>query len=272
MAFDNLALAYLADRGTAVASPRATLAGEQHWQDGEDVWQVFPLVQGRHLREADGDDLPVLGACLGRLHRAGEPFSLRHEKLGPRGETDPAVLLGQAEQIEAECPGAAKALRPYRDWVALAERELPGARYAALPHTLVHGDVQPANVLIHRRRVAAFVDWDWCAWQPRIYDLAFALLFCCAAHGTPIDGEDIWSLTQPPRVDDAVTGAFLDTYQAACTPLTAREQEALPAQIVLTWCHCRLAGALKVPPDDRPAFLARDPAGVDGLIPDSLRR
>ena len=271
MAFDDLALTYLAEHGARVVPPRDTLSHEKHWRDGERVWQVFPFVTGRHLCEGLPEDLRVLGIDLGRFHRAGEGFSLRYEKLGPRGETAPAVLLSQAEQIETETPEAAAALEPYRDWAAQAGQELPDDAYAALPHTLVHGDVQPANVLVHRQRIAAFVDLDWCAWQPRVYDLAFALLFCCATHETPIDGDDIWSLTQPPHVEDEPARALLDAYERAAGPLTGEERKALPAQVVLTWCHCRLAGALKAPPDDRPAFLARDPVDVDGLIPKSLQ-
>ena len=270
IAFDDLALTYLAEHGAAVVPPRDTLSRGKHWRDGERVWQVFPFVTGRHLREGRPDDLGVLGIDLGRLHRAGEGFSLRYEKLGLRGETDPAVLLSQAEQIQAEDPQAAAALEPYGDWVARARRELPDDAYAALPHTLVHGDVQPANVLVHRQRIAAFVDLDWCAWQPRVYDLAFALLFCCATHETPIDGDDIWSLTQPPHVEDEPARAFLDAYQQAAGPLTGEERQALAAQVALTWCHCRLAGALKAPAQDRIAFLSRGPADMASLTGESL--
>lgn len=270
MAFDALTLAYLAEHGAAVVPPRDTLSHEKYWRDGERVCQVFPFVTGRHLREGRPADLRVLGIELGRFHRAGEGFSLRYEKLGPRGESDPGVLLSQAEQIQAEVPKATQALEPYRDWVTQALQELPDATYTALPHTLVHGDVQPANVLVHRERIAAFADLDWCARQARVYDLAFALLFCCATHETPIDGDDIWSLTQPPRVDDKAARVFVDAYEETVGPLTGEELKALPAQVVLTWCHCRLAGALKVPTQDRIAFLSRGPADMDSLTGEYL--
>jgi Ser/Thr protein kinase RdoA (MazF antagonist) len=188
------------------------------------------------------------------------------EKLGPRGETDPKVLLSQADAILQTSPEAGPQVSRHRDWASQAANKLPDPLFTRLPHTLIHGDIQPANLLVRDGRIAAFLDLDWCGWQARIYDLAYAFLFCCSTHTTPIEGGDIWSLTQPPIPQPNLFKDFLEVYEEAAAPLSREERAALPAQITLTWCHCRLAGALKVAPMDRATFLARPPHTLEELV------
>ena len=83
-----------------------------------------------------------------------------------------------------------------REWTMQAAEKLTDSRFDALPHTLIHGDVQPANIIIEDSGRAVLVDLDWCAWR-RASRLVFGLLMCCSHHAEPITGEDIWSLTQP---------------------------------------------------------------------------
>jgi len=271
IAFDNAAHRFLHARGVPVVPPRMTADGQSYWIDGDRVWQVFPFVSGTPMPEGDIAAVKAVAAAVGRFHTEGEMFPGRYEKLGPRGETDPKEILDLADRIGAESPACARPLERYREWVDVAGRALSDTDYAALPHTLVHGDLQPANVVMAQVRVTALVDLDWCAWRPRVYDLAFAILFCCATHETPIRGEDIWSLTQPPRVEAHLVDAFLESYARGAVPLSMREVEALRVQIVLSWCHSRVAGALKVAESARAAFLDREPAESSVLIPDCLR-
>ncbi len=264
--FDHAVAAHLAQRGVACVCPTALPSGETAWSDGEDVWEVQTFVEGVQLREGEPADVAALAEALARLHHSGESFSGRLPKLAPRGETDPVQMRAAARALADASRECARAAAPYLAWLDWAESALPGEPFATLPSTIVHGDVQPANILMRDGRVAAFVDLDWCAWRPRIYDLGFALLFCCAAHEHPIDGADIWSLTQPPRLDRTVCHAFLDAYGACSHPLTAGESDALPAQLVLSWCHTRIMGAFKVPDGERAAFLARPPFDTAELL------
>jgi homoserine kinase type II len=266
--FDHAVAAYLKARGVATVCPRPLSTGKTSarisvhntgWKSGAEVWEVQPFVAGTQLREGHAEDIAALATELARFHESGETFPERFGKLGLRGETNPAQMrekVGELEAVSAEC---ARAAVQYIEWLDWAEALLPDDRFSALPCTVVHGDIQPANILMRDGRVAAFVDLDWCAWRPRIYDLGFALLFCCTTHDTPIDGGDVWSLTQPPRVNRNTFRHFLDTYQKHTRPLSENEKGALPAQIVLSWCHTRIMGAFKVPAPDRTAFLARPP-------------
>lgn len=264
--FDHSVATHLQLSGAAVFAPRALPNGDTFWNDGSDTWEVQPFIEGAQFREGNAGDVIALAEELAQFHAAGESFSGRLQKLAPRGETDPAQMRLASCELAGASPECAKAVAPYREWLDWAESALPDDRFAQLPSTIVHGDIQPANILMHDGRVAAFVDLDWCAWRPRIYDLAFALLFCCAAHEHPIDGGDIWSLTQPPRVSREAWRRFLDAYEAHACLLTRDEQKALPVQVLLSWCHTRIMGAFKVPAEGRAAFLARPPSDKTELL------
>jgi homoserine kinase type II len=265
--FDHAAGRYLAERGTPTLLPRPGADGATWWQADGAVWEVFPFAAGRHLHDGDRADAEALGSALALWHRAGQDFPLRYEKLTARGETDPDRLLVRTEEIARESPEAVGILAAYRATLTRAAHALPSTLYTALPQTLIHGDIQPANLLVDQGRLRAFVDLDWCGWQARLYDLSFAILFCCAGHETPLDGGDIRSLTQPPHLEAEVTAAFLHAYAQEAPPLTAEEREALRPQLLLTWCHTRLDGAMKVPPAERAAFLLRPPDLTDPAWP-----
>jgi len=258
LAFDQAAAKHWAQRSAAIFLPKTTTSNDNHAVIDGECWQVFPFVNGVEFTTS-AQSVCALGLALGKLHAAGADFEPRFEKLSPRGETDPAALLADADRIAQESPDCADALAPYSAAIHQACAALPDSAYAALPHTLVHGDIQPANILMRGDTIIAFVDLDWCAWQPRIYDLACAILFCCAHHDEPFNGADIWSLTQPPRIDTSLADCFLTNYETNYSPLTDAERTALLHQITLTWCACRIGGAGKVSPHRRATFLRRPP-------------
>lgn len=264
--FDHACARHLAARGAAVLPPREGPGGRTWWRFADHIWEVHAYVEGRTMRENDVADARGLGEALARFHQAGMDFMPRFEKMGLRGETDPADLLRKIDVLATHSPACARAAKRYRPWVEAAAETLPDARYREQPQVLGHGDIQPGNVLFaEESRVLAFIDIDWCAWQPRIYDLAFAIAFCCATHAEPFDPADIWSLTQRPCVRASLREAFLSAYTAAMPPLAATERAALDAQILLSWCHARIFGAFKVPEEQRAAFLERPPRSLAPL-------
>jgi len=259
MEFDHAALAFLRQHGSAVIQPRQTQNGETWWKNGEDIWEVFPFIESRSFRDGNMEDVIALGEALARFHVAGKAFPLRYEKISPRGETALAFLLERLNRIKMETPEITSVLNGYQKTVEENAVLLTDQIYNDLPHTLIHGDVQPANLLVHKSTFAAFVDLDWCAWRARIYDLSFAILTCCAHHKSTFDGSDIWSLTQTPYFENSIVQEFLNVYQNHTTPLSPEEKVALRSQIMLTWCHIRLGGALKVEPERQLEFLQRAP-------------
>ncbi len=270
VAFDHAAIAFLHDNGVAVVMPRRTLDGHSLFVHDGDLWEVFPALPNRPFREGDLGDIRLLGRALTQFHLCGRAFPGRYDKLGPRGETSPVAMNDIAVAIKSETPECAASVQMYERWISTAAADLSADAYAALPHTLVHGDVHPANILMDSGRVAAFVDLDWCAWRPRVYDLAFAILLCCSSHDSPIRGGDIWRLTQPPSVQQDCVQEFLRACADEGWPLEPCEANALRAQVMLSWCHCRLAGALKVEPPRRNEFLSRPPSDAASLFPSAV--
>ena len=61
-----------------------------------------------------------------------------------RGETDTGELLELGQTLQEHAAAATR----YREWTMQAAEKLPDSRFDALPHTLIHGDVQPANIII----------------------------------------------------------------------------------------------------------------------------
>jgi Ser/Thr protein kinase RdoA (MazF antagonist) len=257
ISFDHSTALFLAQRGVPVMPPRADADGATVWRHDDDVWEVYPFAEGHHLRDGDRRDSLALAESLARFHDAGSSFDGRYDKLGPRGETDPDHLLESIEKARADAPDAGSALDSYKRAILKAAGELTSELYLSLPHTLVHGDVQPANIVMDDGRLTAFLDLDWCAWRPRVYDLCFALLCCCAAHERPLADGDVWALTQSPDLAPDLAREFLQVYQDRSTPFIASERAALAPQLALSWCHVRVDNSLKVPANQRRAFLER---------------
>jgi Ser/Thr protein kinase RdoA (MazF antagonist) len=170
------------------------------------------------------------------------------------------LLRNLSDSMGISPEGDETALR-YREEVIRGEARLSDAGYDALPQLLIHGDVQPANTIFRGSDLTVFVDVDWMSRQPAIYDLAYGLILFCGRRERPIDGADIWSLTSSFAFDEGDARAFLETYAAAIGELPPALRPALMEQVRLTWAHIRIDGARKVPAEDRPRFLARDPEG-----------
>ncbi|MFH1741378.1 MAG: phosphotransferase, partial [bacterium] len=87
--FDHQAAQFLADQGVPVVAPRTARDGNSFWRDGENIWEVYPFVEGRHFHDGREEDVAALARSVAAFHRAGRTFPLRYEKAAPRGETDP---------------------------------------------------------------------------------------------------------------------------------------------------------------------------------------
>ena len=265
IAFDHGAASFLAGLDVPVLPSRTTFGGATFWHDDSGVWEVHALVEGRHLRDGDAQDCAALGESLARFHCAGASFGGRYDKLGRRGETDPEHLLESIEMARCGASDADGALDAYTQAILKAAGELSTEAYLSLPHTLVHGDVQPANIIVSDSRIRALLDLDWVAWRPRIYDLCFAILCCCAAHERPLADGAVWSISQTPDLHPEPIREFLAAYEHGCAPLDELEKTAAGPQLMLSWCHIRIDNSLKVPAHERRAFLKRGLHALDDV-------
>jgi homoserine kinase type II len=265
MQFDHDVLEHLKKQGAAVVEAMTTRKGWRICRNGTAIWELSPYVVGNHYEEGKPENAAQLGVALATLHRAGSSFPERYKKEEPRGALRSAALALEADKLAKRCPDTVQELERYRLWIRAGEAVLPDADYNILPQTITHGDIQPSNIITREGRVAAFVDFDKCAWRPRVWDLAPAVLYCCTTHAEAFIAEDLYAFTQEPTLQRDCVSRFLQGYELISGPLSPKEMAGINAQMILLWCHCRIAGALRVPIEDAVAFLSRGPLELASL-------
>ncbi|MCL4543098.1 MAG: phosphotransferase [Chloroflexi bacterium] len=96
---------------------------------------------------------------------------------------------------------------------------------ASLPCQLIHGDYGGENVLFSRGNVVAVLDWDFCGWAERVYELAYSVYFTMARH------EATFNLAQWHWANVCM---LVGTYEdASQEPLTTGERQAFWAALCL---------------------------------------
>jgi aminoglycoside phosphotransferase (APT) family kinase protein len=117
-------------------------------------WSVVPYLPGVPATDADRLDLPgvaaAIGGFLGSLHAPAPPDapvnSVRGVPLAARAEAFTANLQSVSGQVSMDA-----VLRLWRG--ALAARAYEG------PPVWLHGDLHPANILVHHGQVSAVIDF-----------------------------------------------------------------------------------------------------------------
>ena len=125
------------------------------------------------------------------------------------------------------------------DLVAIARRleaALPRETYDTLPHLAVHGDYHPGNLKYRNGTVVGLFDFDWANMDSRCFDVALALMYCCA----------VWDGEEDDGLDSGKVACFLEAYQrelagSSLGPFAGVELDWLPDMIqaanfyVLSW-------------------------------------
>ncbi|HVV49550.1 MAG TPA: homoserine kinase [Polyangia bacterium] len=210
-------VAHLAARGVSTPVPLTSTAGQPFALWREQIVSLFPWVAGRTLERAELEPAhaAAVGAALARLHLAGADFADRRP-----GRYEPAEIDRRLAQVAAlERPDLLPAVAVLTGELA----GLAGARAAALPAGLIHGDLFVDNVLYAGGSLAALLDFEQASWGRLAYDLAVTLL----AFGFGADDF---------RAD--LTRALIAGY-AAVRPPTAEERAAFGAE--LRFAACRFA-------------------------------
>lgn len=147
-----------------------------------DRWiSLFPWVAGEHRGEGDvsPDDAGALGGALAALHRAGAPLSARMARPGiyttehmaarVRGLASDAAVAADPVLV-----GPLAAVADELVWLGARAEER-----AAAPAGLIHGDLFRDNVLFHRDRLVALLDFEQASSGTWVYDLAVCLNAWC---------------------------------------------------------------------------------------------
>lgn len=179
-------------------------ASYRHY-DGKAI-ALIEFLPGVSVSEPTPGQAHAVGMALAQIHLAARDFS--GERINGLGREEWAQLLGAcgAEGLAAIDPGLAP----------LAERELAVVRAHwpdHLPHSVIHADLFPDNVLMLDDRVTGLIDFYFACCDVTAYDVAVThAAWCFSADGT--------------RFEPELSAALLAGYQAV-RPLSDQERAAL---------------------------------------------
>ncbi|TKJ29962.1 MAG: hypothetical protein CEE40_06655 [Chloroflexi bacterium B3_Chlor] len=207
----------------------------QEYIDGEPYDHDRPA----HLEEA--------AQMLGQYHTHVEGFwseALRRpgELYGPAISGRILTDLSEAWQLDQD-PGLKEISRQLR--AEITELAVHFAAHDALPYLVIHGDYYADNLLFDGDRIVGVVDYDKASWQPRVVDLAEALIY----FASPRPGH-LRHLAYPGFLQWGPFCRFLQSYAGAAT-LEEKEIDCLPDYIRAIWLSVSLRRLLEK--DPRPA-------------------
>jgi homoserine kinase type II len=210
----------------AVPAPVFTRRGELcatvHTPDGLKLMILQPMLPGENPRPGDLAQTRSVGEALARLLEALKKVDTRGMRLPPAYHelervhplvTEPGVVLASLGSL------LDRELRAQAGPIVTRVIAQAGSVAASLPKQLIHGDVIPGNLLCDGDRVSAVLDFENCAVNPRIMDIAGALdTWLWDVLGT----DALWQ-----RVE-ALAGGY-----NRISPMTKAEAAAVPLLILL---------------------------------------
>jgi homoserine kinase type II len=195
------------------------------------IYEMFEFVAGAHF-DLTHQQAEQSGEALGSLHRLLDshqpsyqsPVGTYHAAPGIDAkfrQVVAAVMVAEPtideQELRARCDHLAHA---YHEAAAKADQ----AGYSQFPRVIVHGDWHPGNLLYRDGRVVAVLDFDSARHDPRVCDVANAVLQFTMKMDRP-DDPDTW----PEGLDSRRLQRLVSGYhQKLVQPLTRRELESLP--------------------------------------------
>lgn len=284
LAYDHAVMHGLAKAGLPVPRIVRTPQGSRWVQHQDRIYELFEFLEGRPADQQSLQELCSAAAALARFHLATERLEPAGHKQWPR-YFDPKVQLKGLKEARRKLKSGlvgnlgsvsslevAQTIDFLMDQAKLAEEKLPDKAYWGLPQTIIHGDWHPANLKFQDHEVSGVFDFDWVSRQPRMVDVTDGLLFFGSLRDTPIDGGDIWSLTQPFTLHWERMEAFLAEYRRHVV-LSREELVALPDLMVQRCLYNRVdAMVRKVAPEDQLRFLVTGIRGPFEWVADNEAR
>ncbi len=178
---------WVADRGAPAIAPRASAEGETIIEVDEQLWALFPWVDGRV--PARGQITPGEAEAIGEVHAQIQRLLADHPEsegasiklLKERVDWDTAAALEALAEVEeraTEAGASANLLEALTFRRQLLETEPPRSfdEFDWLPCQLLHGDFHDQQILLGTgETVAGVVDWEMTQPAARIWELIRSL-------------------------------------------------------------------------------------------------
>jgi Ser/Thr protein kinase RdoA (MazF antagonist) len=260
--YDHSLLKHLAQMRIPVAVPLSSSEGRTWAKMDGRVYELYEYINGRRYISESIADLKKMAAAMAKYHLAVEGFVPQGSKVrAVRREDHPALIAPLLEELRGEADGPTETIIIHLlDQLQLALDNLPDDAYLRLPQLVIHGDLHPANVIFDHAHNVHLTDFDWASVQAKARDLSDGLLFFASRRESPIEVDDIISLTQPFVIDLQRSRIFLDAYRRH-KAVTDDEIKALPWLMRSRWIQMRAKGSGKVPEGRRLRYLIHEVEG-----------
>jgi homoserine kinase type II len=225
-------------RGAGFPAPAVvpTLRGESFLALEGRIYEVHQFIQGQPYDHDRPGHLEEAALTLGRYHRCVEGLAPR--ALGDPGDLyRPALLVENLNHL-IEVWGVERnhGLSQIAERLKVLSAGLDAryARHGPMPRLVIHGDYYAGNLLFDGDRIVGVVDYDKARRQPRVVELAEALIY----FSSPRPGH-LQHLVYPGYLRREVFTSFLQGYGRVIT-LDEEEVGALPDIIVCIWLQVSL--------------------------------
>ncbi len=187
-----------------------------------EVYALSEFIEGSDYDVANSEQLHASGEMLGRFHEGLRQFQPQIQHPGPPLETE--IFVELQERLSRLQPVVERDLvSPTQIASWIHEVEVFKNSVSALHDTqyeqdwLIHGDYRAQNLKFDSDGIRTILDLDTACSAPRLYDLAYALIFFPSVYqDTP--------LTMDQR------SIFLHAYESIC-PLSEAEREMFPVHL-----------------------------------------
>ena len=224
-----------------------TVSGETFLVLDGEFYEIHEYIEGKPYDHDRPAHLEEAAVTLGRYHTYVQDFAPQAlcdlgALYSPRILSTTLTNLTEAWELDCDPDLAQIAGQLEAHGLDLADRF---AGHGALPHLVIHGDYYAGNLLFDGDRIVGVVDYDKVRWQPRVVELAEALIYFASPRPSHLK-----HLVYPGFLDWEPFTLFLRSYARAAVP-GENEVGALPDYIRCIWLSISLQRLLEKGP--RPA-------------------
>jgi homoserine kinase type II len=240
-------VAHIRQAGFPAPAIMPTASGETLLVLDDEFYEIHEYIEGAPYDHTNSGHLQEAALTLGLYHTYVQGFA--PQALHDLGELYSLTIL------HTNLTNLTEAWRlEYNHELAQIVQQLKahatdlGTRFAehgALPHLVIHGDYYAGNLLFENDRIVGVVDYDKARWQPRVVELAEALIY----FASPRPGH-LKHLVYPGFLEWEPFARFLHRYAQVVT-LQENEARALPDYVRCIWLSISLQRLLERGP--RPA-------------------
>jgi len=232
----HVLMQFLRQRGFPAPIIIPTTGGETFLLIDGDVYEIAEWIEGTPYDRERPAHLVAAGETLGQYHTLVKELMFpalrgRAELYCPANARTALGRLREAWQIDRD-PGLLETANEIEAQIeALAARF---AEHTMLPRRIIHGDYHGGNLLFQGDRIVGVVDYDKINWQPRIAEVAEALIY----FSSPRPGH-LRYLVYPGFLERRPFARFLQSY-ARASRLDEDEIQALPDYVWCIWLSMSL--------------------------------